>query len=242
MADTQATQVQMNRIDDVKTYIYQHTDQLLNREQLADLVGFSVPHFHRIFSAENGENIATYVRRVRLERAAVKLMMGAVDITEVALEAGYKSHAAFGKAFRQHFGFTPSQFRGLDFQIALQTLSNGKPKNKDKKELPMTTYVLLYTGGTTPETKEEMAAVMEVWQGWIVEMGESIVGGDPFGHAMRVNADGLHAGAGIETPIAGYSVITAESIEEAAEKCVNHPHISFGGQVLVYETFPMGLV
>lgn len=233
--------MQINSIDDVKTYIYQHTDQLLSREQLADLAGFSVPHFHRIFSAESGENIAAYVRRVRLERAAIKLIMGTVDIMQVALVAGYQSHAAFSKAFKQHYGFTPSQFRDLDFLIAMQTFRNKKPKKKKKKEISMTNYVLLYVGGTVPETKEDMAAVMEVWQGWIVEMGDSIIGGDPFGHAMRVDADGMHTSAGIETPLAGYSVITADSIEEAAEKCVNHPHISFGGQVLVYETFPMGL-
>ena len=129
MADTQETQVQMNSIDDVKTYIHQHTDQLLNREQLADMAGFSVPHFHRVFSAETGENIAAYIRRVRLERAAHKLIMGAVDITQVALAAGYKSHAAFSKAFKQRYGFSPSQYRELDFMTALQTLRKGKPQD-----------------------------------------------------------------------------------------------------------------
>ena len=106
----------------------------------------------------------------------------------------------------------------------------------------MTNYVLLYTGGATPETEEEMAVVMAAWSVWIRAMGESIISGDPFGHAMQVNANGIHESAGSETPIAGYSLITAESLEEAAEKCVNHPHISFGGQVLVYETFPLGLI
>jgi AraC-like DNA-binding protein len=33
--------------------------------------------------------------------------MGAVDITEVALAAGYQTHAAFGKAFKQQFGPHP---------------------------------------------------------------------------------------------------------------------------------------
>jgi AraC-like DNA-binding protein len=38
--------------------------------------GFSVPHFHRIFTACEGEDIAGDVRRVRLERAGRKLWMG----------------------------------------------------------------------------------------------------------------------------------------------------------------------
>ena len=89
------------------------------------MAGFSVPHFHRIFTAHVGENIASYVRRVRLERAGRKLRMGAVDITEVALAAGYDTHAAFSKAFKQHFGLSPSEFRQLDCGSATQILSKG---------------------------------------------------------------------------------------------------------------------
>ena len=51
-----------------------------------------------------GESAVSYVRRLRLERAGRKLRMGAVDITEVARAAGYESHAAFSKAFKQQFG------------------------------------------------------------------------------------------------------------------------------------------
>ncbi len=130
LSDTWETQTQVNCIDEVKTYIHQHTDQSLNREQLANMMGFSVPHFHRIFTAEIGENIAAYVRRVRLERAAQKLMMGAVDITQVAMAAGYKSHAAFSKAFKQQYGYTPSQYRKLDFLTALQTVRRSRSHDK----------------------------------------------------------------------------------------------------------------
>ncbi|MCB8942671.1 MAG: helix-turn-helix transcriptional regulator [Ardenticatenaceae bacterium] len=118
-------------INDVKQYIHNHTNKPLNREVLATIAGFSIPHFHRIFTAEVGENIATYVRRVRLERAGRKLRMGAVDITEVALAAGYDSHAAFSKAFKQHFGLTPSDFRQLDCWSATQILRKDKTKDED---------------------------------------------------------------------------------------------------------------
>lgn len=113
------------QIDDVKAYIRRHTDKSLNREVLADVAGFSVPHFHRIFTAHVGENIAEYVRRVRMERAGRKLRMGAVDITEVAHAAGYATHAAFSKAFKRHFGLSPSEFRQLDCWTATEMLRQG---------------------------------------------------------------------------------------------------------------------
>jgi AraC family transcriptional regulator len=119
-------------IDDVEQYILDNISQPLNREVLAAVAGFSVPHFHRIFTAQKGENIAAYVRRIRLERAGWKLRMGAVDITEVALAAGYESHAAFSKAFKQQFGFSPSEFRELACHQATQIIKNARSNGENK--------------------------------------------------------------------------------------------------------------
>ncbi|MGQ0603053.1 MAG: helix-turn-helix domain-containing protein [Anaerolineales bacterium] len=108
------THTHLECIHAVQHYVREHIDERLNREVLAAVAGYSVPHFHRIFTAGTGENIADYVCRVRMERAGRKLRMGAVDITEVALAAGYQTHAAFGKAFKKQFGLSPSEFRQLD--------------------------------------------------------------------------------------------------------------------------------
>jgi AraC family transcriptional regulator len=125
VSDPQAIQAHHERISDVQQYIRQHIDESLRRDVLAAVAGFSVPHFHRIFSASTGESIASYIRRLRLERAGRKLRMGAVDITEVALAAGYDTHAAFSKAFKQQFGLSPSEFRQLDCPTASQLLRKG---------------------------------------------------------------------------------------------------------------------
>ncbi|MBC7877615.1 MAG: helix-turn-helix transcriptional regulator [Anaerolineales bacterium] len=123
--EMQDIQIYDECVQDVKKYIQEHISEPLNREVLADVAGFSIPHFHRIFTHQMGENISTYIRRVRLERAGRKLRMGAVDITEVALAAGYDSHAAFGKAFKQRYGFSPSEFRQLDCWTATDLLRKG---------------------------------------------------------------------------------------------------------------------
>src|SRR5690606_14466273 len=109
VADIQDMKSYSEHVDQVKRYIRAHVDEPLSREALAEVAGFSVPHFHRVFTTHVGENIAAYVRRVRLERAGRKLRMGAVDITEVALAAGYRTHAAFSKAFKRKFGLSPSE-------------------------------------------------------------------------------------------------------------------------------------
>src|SRR5512139_65134 len=116
------TDTQTICVENVKRYIQEHLHEPLDRETLAAVAGFSIPHFHRVFTAWVGESAAAYVRRLRLERAGRKLRMGAVDITEVALAAGYDSHAAFSKAFKQQFGLRPSEFRQLGCMAATKLL------------------------------------------------------------------------------------------------------------------------
>jgi len=56
------------------------------------------------------------------------LIAGGVQMVRpmhVALAAGYDTHAAFSKAFRQHFGLSPSEFRQLGCRAATQILSKG---------------------------------------------------------------------------------------------------------------------
>ena len=125
LTDSQSVEETPACIEDVKRFIREHIHEPLDRGRLAAVAGFSIPHFHRVFSAHVGESAASYIRRLRLERAARKLRMGAVDITEVALAAGYESHAAFSKAFKQQFGLSPREFRQLGCSAATQLLRKG---------------------------------------------------------------------------------------------------------------------
>jgi AraC family transcriptional regulator len=125
LTDVQALQETPICIQTVMRYIREHINEPLDREILASVAGFSVPHFHRVFTAHVGESAISYVRRLRLERAGRKLRMGAISITEVALAAGYDTHAAFSKAFKQQFGLSPREFRQLGCRAATQLLKKG---------------------------------------------------------------------------------------------------------------------
>lgn len=117
-----------DRIRAVQAHIRRHLTEPLDRTALATLAGFSVPHFHRVFAAHVGESPTAYIRRLRLERAARKLRVGAIDIGEVALAAGYESHNAFSKAFKQQFGLSPSAFRDLGCRAATQLLNRSQER------------------------------------------------------------------------------------------------------------------
>ena len=106
-------------------YIESHLSGDLSLEAVAGVAGVSRFHLSRAFSMTTGCALASYVRSRRLSLAARALGGGAPDILAVALDAGYGSHEAFTRAFRQQFGLTPDQLRergdvaGLDLMEAL---------------------------------------------------------------------------------------------------------------------------
>lgn len=83
----------------------------LSVETLARQSGVSTFHFHRLFRADVGESPKQYVRRLRLERAALWLDGSRRPVTEVAFAAGYATHEAFTRAFKARFGVPPARFR-----------------------------------------------------------------------------------------------------------------------------------
>jgi AraC family transcriptional regulator len=92
-------------------YIESHLNSELSLDTIAEVAGVSRFHLSRAFAASTGSSLAGYMRARRLSEAAKTLVEGAPDILAVALDAGYGSHEAFTRAFRQHFGLTPEQLR-----------------------------------------------------------------------------------------------------------------------------------
>jgi AraC family transcriptional regulator len=105
-------------------YIESHLDSELSLEAVADAAGVSRFHLSRAFSSSTGSSLAGYARARRLSEAAKALALGAPDILAVALNAGYGSHEAFTRAFRQHFDLTPDQLRA---QGQLDTITLQEP-------------------------------------------------------------------------------------------------------------------
>lgn len=78
---------------------------------LAARAGASPFQLHRAFRAMVGESPKHYILRLRLEQAATRLAKRDVSVLEVALNAGFKSHEVFTRAFTRHFGLTPNAYR-----------------------------------------------------------------------------------------------------------------------------------
>ncbi|MBN2588983.1 MAG: AraC family transcriptional regulator [Sedimentisphaerales bacterium] len=103
--------VYVKRIMHVLVHIQKNLDNEMSLEELAKKAHFSQYHFHRIFSGLVGESLQEHIRRLRLERAASCLKYTEKTVTDIAFDAGYQTHEAFSRAFRQAFDSSPSEFR-----------------------------------------------------------------------------------------------------------------------------------
>lgn len=103
----------------------------------------------------------------------------------------------------------------------------------------MSDYVLLYSGGKMPESDEETAAVMKAWTDWMGELGDSLKdGGNPFTPAAKtISADGSVTGGPAGTMATGYSIIKADSLDDAVSMAKGCPVLLGDAKITVYETF-----
>jgi AraC family transcriptional regulator len=78
---------------------------------LAAESGYSYTRFIHAFRAQTGLSPHRYIMRLRLSRAKRLMLNRSLTLLDIALESGFASHAHLTHAFRQHFGYTPSQYR-----------------------------------------------------------------------------------------------------------------------------------
>lgn len=99
------------RILKVQIHIQNHLSDELSLESLADIAHFSPFHFHRIFTANVGESLKSYLRRLRLERASRDLLFTDLSLVQISERAGYDTQQSFHRAFKECYSITPTEFR-----------------------------------------------------------------------------------------------------------------------------------
>jgi hypothetical protein len=105
----------------------------------------------------------------------------------------------------------------------------------------MAKYLLAYSGGGMAQTDAEREVAMAAWGQWFGTLGSAIVdAGNPFGPSASVGAGGADGADGAaKTGLTGYSILTADSLDAAAELAKGCPVFANGGAVDVYETIPI---
>ena len=76
-------------------------------------------------------------------------------------------------------------------------------------------------------TPEQMKAGMEAWMTWMKDHQDALVEfGAPLGKNKRVTGEGI---ASVRNEVTGYTIVWADSQDEAAELFEEHPHLQIPG-------------
>jgi len=150
-------------------YVESHFAAPITLEDVAANCGVSPYHLTRAFASLTGWPVMRYARGRRLTEAARALADGAPNILNVALDAGYASHEAFTRAFRDQFGRTPEEVRtqGHVVNITLMEPFNMRyatAKTLEAPRIETTTKPLLIVGLSQRYTCETAMGMPAQWQ------------------------------------------------------------------------------
>lgn len=99
-------------INKTEDYIEINLGKQITLTDVAKNVSYSEYHFHRLFSKYSSETLKQFITRIKMERSAIYLAVNSeVTITEIAFRYGYNNSSSYNKAFKKHYGMSPTEFR-----------------------------------------------------------------------------------------------------------------------------------
>lgn len=95
----------------ITTYINNHLFEDIDTKSLISMSMLSEFHFRRVFKSVTGENLATYIQRLRLEQIAHILISTDHTLDQIVRQTNYQTKFGLSKAFRKHFGISTLVYR-----------------------------------------------------------------------------------------------------------------------------------
>ena len=90
-------------------WMKQHLNSTEPVARLCDFLGLSQPTLYRIFHEQTGASALAAFRRLRMEEGRRLLRIGRCTVKKVAATLGYTHFNDFSRAYRAHFGCTPTE-------------------------------------------------------------------------------------------------------------------------------------
>jgi AraC family transcriptional regulator len=123
--DDESIKVYISRINRVIDHIKNNLDGDLSLEPLSNVANFSKFYFHRIFKTVTGENLNSYVRRLRVEKSAFMLLHNrSHSITSIAYDTGFSSPSVYSREFKSRYNTSPSNWRKVGNSNICKVKSN----------------------------------------------------------------------------------------------------------------------
>lgn len=121
MEERESTTIRSAVINQAISYIFEHIDEEISVEDVANHCSYSKYHLMRLFKEDTDEALYQFIKRVRIERSAWKLKVEKDrSVTEIGIDYGY-SASNFATAFKKHLNLSPTDFRKSSEQLVEQS-------------------------------------------------------------------------------------------------------------------------
>ena len=92
-------------------YIWENYTRKISLDEIARASGLSAPYFSTVFKEEMGENLSSYLNRLRVEKAVTMLTETGKQLNEIAGLCGFEDQSWFSKIFKIYTGMSPGKYR-----------------------------------------------------------------------------------------------------------------------------------
>lgn len=92
-------------------YLMTHFDEDVTLADLVDRSGYSESHFCHRFKSVTGFAPFAYLNRIRIIKAAERLIISEDKITKIAADCGFENVSYFNRVFRKQMGTSPGEYR-----------------------------------------------------------------------------------------------------------------------------------
>jgi AraC-like DNA-binding protein len=96
-------------------FIHENYKNKIGLSDLSSKTNLSPFYFSKLFKKETGYSPYEYIIMIRINHAKTLLKTTVMKIKEIAFDTGFQSEANFVTCFKEHVGFTPSEFRTIPF-------------------------------------------------------------------------------------------------------------------------------
>jgi len=98
-----------NEIARAIDYLSSRLNEAVTIDDMAAHVGMSRPVLHRKFKQATTMSPIQFVKSMRLNNAAIKIV-GGMNVNEAAMDVGYVSSSQFSREFKRMYGQSPKQW------------------------------------------------------------------------------------------------------------------------------------
>lgn len=105
-----ANQRELERLEQMLTYLNTHFDSVVSLQELADQVHLSREVCCRLFRKMTGKTITGYLEEYRAEKSLSLVQSGQYSMIQIADMTGFSNPSRFAAAFRKQFGCNPGEY------------------------------------------------------------------------------------------------------------------------------------